>query len=50
MGSAAAGLGVALVPHLALAAITAAALTLVVRRRLLPGPDPAPARLRPTAA
>ncbi len=45
MGSAAAGLGVALVPHLALAAVTAVALTLVVRSRLLPGVDPAPTRM-----
>ena len=44
MGSAAAGLSVPLVPHLAVAAATAVALALVVRSRLLPGPDPAPVR------
>lgn len=42
MGSVAAGLEVPLVPHLAVAAATAIALALVVRRQLLPGPDPAP--------
>ncbi|KQU69171.1 MFS transporter [Phycicoccus sp. Root101] len=47
MGSAAAGLGVPLVPHLAVAAGTAIALALLVRTRLLPGPDPDPS---PTAA
>lgn len=47
MGSAAAGLGVPLVPHLAVAAATAIALALLVRTRLLPGPDPDPS---PTAA
>ena len=44
MGSAAAGLSVPLVPHLAVAAATAVALALVVRSRLLPGPDPASVR------
>ena len=47
MGSAAAGLGVPLVPHLAVAAASAIALALVVRSRLLPGRDPHPDR--PTA-
>ena len=44
MGSAAAGLGVPLVPHLAVAAASAITLALVVRGRLLPGRDPAPTR------
>ncbi|WP_406832113.1 MFS transporter [Pedococcus sp. KACC 23699] len=42
MGSAAAGLDVPLVPHLAVAAATAIAVALVARPRLLPGRDPAP--------
>lgn len=49
MGSAAAGLGVPLVPHLAVAAAAAIALTLGVRSRLLPGQDPSPEREAPTA-
>ena len=44
MGSAAAGLGVPLVPHLAVAAASAIALALLVRPRLLPGRDPDPER------
>ena len=44
MGSVAAGLHVPLVPHLAVAAVTAVALALVVRSRLLPGADPVPGR------
>jgi hypothetical protein len=42
MGSAAAGLRVPLVPHLAVAGAVAAALALAVRGRLLPGSDPDP--------